>query len=248
MAYKKQHIDLRANSCTMKEESYSLADIDELMEYMWLKPDKMGLKAENISPGYGCITHFGVISVDTPVVDLASSDSDDLCQSPLAKSLGSGHYVWIGEQASLGGKTAYSMFVLNISVWAIAYYCHKFRLPAFIYGELRGGSVHSEYREKVDVSKLLCTKAERYRKREECEVKVAAADSKSQLVKGECFEYTVPLGLFPAISESILRNISTLDSSSRAGAVNIALYGTGENAWRYRGLAYRGVKPMELII
>lgn len=34
MAYKKQHIDLRANSCTMKEERYSLADIDELMEYM----------------------------------------------------------------------------------------------------------------------------------------------------------------------------------------------------------------------
>lgn len=91
MAYKKQHIDLRVNSCTMKEERYSLTDID------------------------------------------------DLCQSPLAKSLGSGHYVWIGEQASLGGKTAYSMFVLNISVWAIAYYCHKFRLPAFIYGELHGG-------------------------------------------------------------------------------------------------------------
>lgn len=143
MAYKKQHIDLRANSCTMKEERYSLTDID------------------------------------------------DLCQSPLAKSLGSGHYVWIGEQASLGGKTAYSMFVLNISVWAIAYYCHKFRLPAFIYGELRGGSVHSEYWEKVDVSKLLCTKAERYRKREECEVKVAAAEWASGEIVGKCVDISV---------------------------------------------------------
>ena len=28
--------------------------------------------------------------------------------------------------------------------------------------------------------------------------------------------------------------------------MNIALYGIGENAWRYRGLAYRGIKPMEL--
>lgn len=32
-----------------------------------------------------------------------------------------------------------------------------------------------------------------------------------------------------------------LDENSRAGAKNIALFGVGENAWRYRGLAYRGI-------
>lgn len=43
---KKKHIDLMVNSSTMEEEKYSLTDVDELMEYMWLKPDRTGLKVD----------------------------------------------------------------------------------------------------------------------------------------------------------------------------------------------------------
>ena len=77
------------------------------------------------------------------------------------------------------------------------------------------------------------------------EEKIVSVGSEDQTVMGECFEYVVPFSLFPAISESILMNISTLDEHNRVGAMNIALDGTGENAWRYRGLAYRGIKPMK---
>lgn len=139
------------------------------------------------------------------------------------------------------------MFVFNISIQAIAYYCRKFRLPAFIYGELSEGNVHSEYWEKVDVAKALCARIKSYRRKEMGDVTIASAGSEDQTVMGECFEYVVPFSLFPAISESMLKNISTLDEHSRAGAMNIALCGVGENAWRYRGLVYRGVKPMKLI-
>ena len=75
---------------------------------------------------------------------------------------------------------------------------------------------------------------------------ITSAGFDDQSVIGVRFEYAVPFSLFPAISEYIHKNISTLDAHSRTGAMNIALYGIGENAWRYRGLAYRGIKPMEL--
>ncbi len=203
--------------------------------------------AENINPGGGCITRFGVIATDCPAVNHALIDFDDMCQSPLAKSLESGHYVWAGQMARLGGKAAYSMFVFNISIQTIEYYCRKFRLPAFIYGELRDGNVHSEYWEKVDVAKALCARIKSYRRKEMGDVTIASAGSEDQTVMGECFEYVVPFSLFPAISESMLKNISTLDEHSRAGAMNIALCGVGENAWRYRGLVYHGIKPVKLM-
>ena len=105
-----------------------------------------------------CITRFGVIAADCPEAVSASIDFENMCQSPLAKSLESGHYVWAGQMARFGGKTAYSMFVFNISVQAIAYYCRTFRLPAFIYGELSERNVHSEYWEKMDDAKALCAR------------------------------------------------------------------------------------------
>ena len=207
---------------------------------------KKNLLAENNNPDYKCITRFGVIATDWLETKLLSSDLDHQCRSSLAKSLGSGHYVWVGEQARLGGKTAYSMFVLNISVRAVAYYCRKFQLPAFIYGEFRDGHIHSEYWEKVDVTKTLRARVNQYQKKEEMDAMITSAGFDDQPVIGERFEYAVPFSLFPAISEFIHKNISTLDDKSRIGAMNIALYGIGENAWRYRGLAYRGIKPMEL--
>ncbi len=194
-----------------------------------------------------CITRFGVIAVDCPEAVSAPIDFDNMCQSPLAKSLGSGHYVWAGQRARFGGKTAYSMFVFNISIQSIAYYCRKYRLPAFIYGELSEGNVHSEYWEKMDDAKALCARIKPYRKKEMGEVKIVSVGSEDQIVKGERFEYVVPFSLFPAISESMLMNISTLDEHSRAGAMNIALCGVGENAWRYRGLVYHGIKPVKLM-
>lgn len=77
------------------------------------------------------------------------------------------------------------------------------------------------------------------------EEKIVSVGSEDQTVMGECFEYVVPFSLFPAISESMLKNITTLDKHSRVGTINIALYGIGENAWCYRGLVYRGIKPMD---
>jgi len=206
---------------------------------------KMNPLAEYINPGGGSITRFGVIAADCPEAVSASIDFENMCQSPLAKSLESGHYVWAGQMARFGGKTAYSMFVFNISVQAIAYYCRKFRLPAFIYGELCDWNVHSEYWVKVDAAKALCARIKSYRRKEMGDVTIASAGSEDQTVMGECFEYVVPFSLFPAISESMLKNISTLDEHSRAGAMNIAIFGTGENAWCYRGLVYHGIKPVE---
>lgn len=196
---------------------------------------------------FRCITRFGVIAVDCPEAVSASIDFDNMCQSPLAKSIESGHYVWAGQMARFGGKAAFSMFVFNISVQAIAYYCRTFRLPAFIYGELSDGNVHSEYWEKMDDAKALCARIKPYRKKEMGEAKIVSVGSEDQTIMGECFEYVVPFSLFPVISESILMNISTLDEHNRVGAMNIALYGIGENAWRYRGLVYRSVKPMKLM-
>ena len=196
---------------------------------------------------FRCITRFGVIAVDCPEAVSAPIDFDNMCQSPLAKSLGSGHYVWAGQRARLGGKTAYSMFVFNISIQSIAYYCRKFRLPAFIYGELGDGHIHSEYWGKLVVAKSLRTKINQDQKKDWGDAVIDSVGSENQTVIGESFEYVAPFSLFPAISESILMNISTLDEDSQAGAMNIALYGTGENAWRYRGLVYRGVKPMKLM-
>ncbi len=59
MAYKKQHIDLMANSSTMNEEKYSLTDVDELMEYMWLKPDRTGLKVDIFVDDCGSYERYG---------------------------------------------------------------------------------------------------------------------------------------------------------------------------------------------
>lgn len=59
MAYKKQHIDLMANSSTMKEEKYSLTDVDELMEYMWLKPDRTGLRVDIFVDDCGSYERYG---------------------------------------------------------------------------------------------------------------------------------------------------------------------------------------------
>ena len=120
---------------------------------------------KNINPSGGCITRFGVIAADCPEAVSASINFNDMCQSPLARSLGSGHYVWAGQMACIGGKTAYSMFVFNISIQSIAYYCSKFRLPAFIYGELCDGHIHSEYWEKVEAAKPLRTKINQYQKK-----------------------------------------------------------------------------------
>ena len=56
---KKKHIDLMANSSTMKEETYSLTDVDELMEYMWLKPDRTGLKVDIFVDDCGSYERYG---------------------------------------------------------------------------------------------------------------------------------------------------------------------------------------------
>ena len=56
---KKKHIDLMANSSTMKEEKYSLTDVDELMEYMWLKPDRTGLKVDIFVDDCGSYERYG---------------------------------------------------------------------------------------------------------------------------------------------------------------------------------------------
>lgn len=56
---KKKHIDLMANSSTMKEEKYTLTDVDELMEYMWLKPDRTGLKVDIFVDDCGSYERYG---------------------------------------------------------------------------------------------------------------------------------------------------------------------------------------------
>lgn len=56
---KKKHIDLMVNSSTMKEETYSLTDVDELMEYMWLKPDRTGLRVDIFVDDCGSYERYG---------------------------------------------------------------------------------------------------------------------------------------------------------------------------------------------
>lgn len=56
---KKKHIDLMVNSRTMKEETYSLTDVDELMEYMWLKPDRTGLRVDIFVDDCGSYERYG---------------------------------------------------------------------------------------------------------------------------------------------------------------------------------------------
>lgn len=56
---KKKHIDLMANSSTMKEEKYTLTDVDELMEYMWLKPDRTGLRVDIFVDDCGSYERYG---------------------------------------------------------------------------------------------------------------------------------------------------------------------------------------------
>lgn len=43
----------------MKEETYSLTDVDELMEYMWLKPDRTGLKVDIFVDDCGSYERYG---------------------------------------------------------------------------------------------------------------------------------------------------------------------------------------------
>lgn len=59
VADKKQDIDLKTNSSTMKEEKYTLTDVDELMEYMWLKPDRTGLKVDIFVDDCGSYERYG---------------------------------------------------------------------------------------------------------------------------------------------------------------------------------------------
>ncbi len=59
MANKKKHIDLRTNSSIMEEEKYALTDVDELMEYMWLKPDRTGLKVDIFVDDCGSYERYG---------------------------------------------------------------------------------------------------------------------------------------------------------------------------------------------
>lgn len=47
------------NSSTMEEEKYSLTDVDELMEYMWLKPDRTGLKVDIFVDDCGSYERYG---------------------------------------------------------------------------------------------------------------------------------------------------------------------------------------------
>lgn len=56
---KKKHIDLMVNSSTMEEEKYSLTDVDELMEYMWLKPDRTGLRVDIFVDDCGSYERYG---------------------------------------------------------------------------------------------------------------------------------------------------------------------------------------------
>ena len=56
---KKKHIDLMVNSSTMEEGKYSLTDVDELMEYMWLKPDRTGLKVDIFVDDCGSYERYG---------------------------------------------------------------------------------------------------------------------------------------------------------------------------------------------
>lgn len=43
----------------MKEEKYTLTDVDELMEYMWLKPDRTGLKVDIFVDDCGSYERYG---------------------------------------------------------------------------------------------------------------------------------------------------------------------------------------------
>ena len=43
----------------MEEEKYSLTDVDELMEYMWLKPDRTGLKVDIFVDDCGSYERYG---------------------------------------------------------------------------------------------------------------------------------------------------------------------------------------------
>lgn len=43
----------------MKEETYSLTDVDELMEYMWLKPDRTGLRVDIFVDDCGSYERYG---------------------------------------------------------------------------------------------------------------------------------------------------------------------------------------------
>lgn len=87
-------------------------------------------------PGYNGITHFGVITAENPDSTKASVSDNKKYQSMLAKSLKSGHYIWVWQKGHFGGNDEHSMFVFNISVDALAYYSGKYQQTSFIYGEL----------------------------------------------------------------------------------------------------------------
>ena len=59
VADKKQDIDLKTNSSIMEEEKIELTSLDELMEYMWLKPDRTGLKVDIFVDDCGSYERYG---------------------------------------------------------------------------------------------------------------------------------------------------------------------------------------------
>lgn len=191
--------------------------------------------------GYNGITHFGVITAENPdSMQVARSDNKSY-QSMLSKDLKSGHYIWVWQKGHFGGNDEHSMFVFNISRDALAYYSGKYQQTSFIYAELRNSSVHSEYWEKQDTSMPYNPKTNPYVRKDENDQWVDASNEDDYSIIGKQFKYTIPFSIFSNISESIIRNINTLDECNRKGAMNIALNGVGQNGWRYRGLAYKGI-------
>ena len=59
VADKKQDIDLKTNSSIMEEEKIELTSLDELMEYMWLKPDRTGLRVDIFVDDCGSYERYG---------------------------------------------------------------------------------------------------------------------------------------------------------------------------------------------
>ncbi len=59
VADREKHNDSGTNCSAMKEEKCELTSLDELMEYMWLKPDKTGLKVDIFVDDCGAYERYG---------------------------------------------------------------------------------------------------------------------------------------------------------------------------------------------
>lgn len=191
--------------------------------------------------GYNGITHFGIITAENPDSMQAPRADNKASQSRLSKDLKSAHYIWVWQRGHFGGNDEHSMLVFNISKDALAYYSGKYQQTSFIYAELRDDYVHSEYWEKKDTAMPYNPKTNPYLKKDDSDQWVDASGDDDYSVIGKMFRYTIPFKIFSDVSESITRNINTLEECNRAGALNLALNGIGQNGWRYRGLAYKGI-------